>query len=107
MSAGEAPPATVRVRLPAQLQQLARCPAEVAVQVLAPVTQASVLDALESTYPQLRNTLRGSPMGRRRPFVRFYVGEEDLSNAPPGALLPGAVACGREPFVVVGAMAGG
>ncbi|HET9061117.1 MAG TPA: MoaD/ThiS family protein [Acidimicrobiales bacterium] len=107
MREGAARGTVVRVRLPAQLQQLAHCHAEVPVTVHGPVTQAGVLAALESALPVLRNTVRDSSTGRRRPFIRFYVGEEDLSNEAPASLLPAAVLEGREPFVVVGAMAGG
>lgn len=104
---GEQAALAVRVRLPAQLQVLARCPAEVAVALYGPVTQAGVICALEMAYPALRNTIREASTGRRRPFIRFFVGEEDLSNCEPDELLPELVACGRAPFVVVGAMAGG
>ena len=95
----------IRVVLPAHLRQLARCDREVSVE--AEPTQRGVLDALERQYPALRGTLRDGATGRRRPFVRFYACEEDLSHEEPDAPLPAAVAEGREPFLVVGAMAGG
>ena len=95
----------IRVVLPAHLRQLARCEKEVAVQ--CPPTQRAVLDALESRYPMLRGTMRDASTGRRRPFVRFFACEQDLSHDPPDAPLPDAVAEGKEPFLVVGAMAGG
>ena len=95
----------IKVVLPAHLRQLARCGSEVSVD--AEPTQRAVLDALEAAYPALRGTLRDAATGRRRPFVRFYACEEDLSHEPPDAPLPAAVAEGREPLLVVGAMAGG
>jgi molybdopterin synthase sulfur carrier subunit len=107
VSGGSEPATVVRVRLPAQLQQLARCPAEVTVTVVGAVTQAAVLAALEEMWPALRNTLRDASTGRRRPFIRFFVGEDDLSNDDPEGLLPPTVSGGRQAFVVVGAMAGG
>ncbi len=97
----------VRVRLPAQLRELARLPTEVVVEVVGLVTQRSVLDALEQTCPVLQGTLRDRNTAKRRAFIRFFVHESDLSNAAPDDPLPAAVAAGREPFVVVGAMAGG
>lgn len=93
--------------MPAQLREFAKLPAEVAVAVEGRVTQRSVLDALEREHPVLGGTIRDRTTERRRPFVRFYVGESDLSNAPPDEVLPADVGDGREPFVVVGAMAGG
>jgi molybdopterin converting factor small subunit len=95
----------IRVVLPAHLRQLARCEREVRVD--AEPTQRGVLDALEQRYPALRGTMRDHETGRRRAFVRFYACEEDLSHEAPDAPLPLAVAEGREPFLVVGAMAGG
>ena|SRR5690242_3258215 len=96
----------IRVVLPAHLQVLAQIPREVKVTVEGPVTQRSVLDALESEYPVLRGTIRDHDL-QRRAFVRFFADEEDVSHEPPDAPLPESVACGREPFFVVGAMAGG
>ncbi len=104
VSAGARP---VRLHLPAQLRELAGAPAEVGLLVQGPVTQRTVLDALEALHPGLVGTLRDRRTGRRRAFVRFYVGEEDLSNASPDDLLPEAVARGELAYVVVGAMAGG
>lgn len=95
----------IRVRLPAHLRQLARCGREI--EVDAAPTQRAVLDAVESSYPMLRGTIRDPATGRRRPFVRFFGCEQDLSHEQPDAPLPAAVAEGREPLLVVGAMAGG
>jgi hypothetical protein len=97
----------IRVVLPAHLRTLARVGGEVEVEVAGPVTQRSVLDALEAGYPMLRGTIRDQITGRRRPFLRFFACEEDLSHELPDAPLPDAVAAGTEPFLVVGAMAGG
>ncbi|MHA6625043.1 MoaD/ThiS family protein [Pseudonocardia sichuanensis] len=97
----------VRVKLPAHLRKLAQVDGEVALEVSGPVTQRSVLDALEARHPVLRGTIRDHTTLRRRAFVRFFACEEDLSHDEPDALLPAAVAAGREPFLVVGAMAGG
>jgi hypothetical protein len=99
--------ATVRVVLPAPLRTLAALPAAVPVTVDGAVTLGAVLDALEASHPVLCGTIRDRTTGRRRPFVRFFACEEDLSHEPPTALLPAAVASGAEPFVVLGAMAGG
>jgi hypothetical protein len=97
----------IRIILPQHLRMLARVGAEVSVEVEGPVTQRSILDALEDRYPALRGTLRDQVTGQRRPLVRFFACEEDLSHEPPDAPLPGAVASGAEPFWVVGAIAGG
>ena len=97
----------IRVVLPTHLRRLAQVDGEVQLQVEGPVTQGSVLDALEARYPALRGTIRDHGTLRRRPFVRFFACEEDLSHEPADAPLPDDVATGREPFVVVGAMAGG
>jgi sulfur-carrier protein len=97
----------IRVVLPEHLRTLARVDGEVKVQVEGQATQRLVLDALESSYPMLRGTIRDQVTGRRRPFVRFFACEEDLSHEPPDTPLPGAVTTGAEPFLVVGAMAGG
>ena len=97
----------VRVALPAHLRTLARVGGEVKVDVEGPVTTSSVLDALEAMYPMLRGTIRDQVTRRRRPFLRFFACEEDLSHDSPDAPLPGAVASGAEPFLVIGAMAGG
>jgi len=92
--------------LPAHLQVLAHVPREVQLDVGAPATQRTLLDALEAAYPVLRGTIRTHDQ-QRRPFVRFFANEEDLSHEPPDAPLPDNVASGVEPFFVVGAMAGG
>jgi molybdopterin synthase sulfur carrier subunit len=91
----------------AHLRALARIEGEVTLEVAAPVTQRAVLDALEASYPVLRGTIRDYRTGRRRPFVRFFACQQDLSHEPPGAPLPDAVAVGAEPYLIVGAMAGG
>jgi hypothetical protein len=98
---------TIRVELPAHLQTLARASAEVSVEVDAPVTIASVLDALESTYPVLQGTIRDHVTKRRRDFLRFFACEEDVSHDPSDRPLPDAVIDGREPLLIVGAIAGG
>ena len=97
----------IRVVLPTHLKTLARVKGEVELDVTGPVTQRSVLDALEARYPMLCGTIRDHVTQKRRAFVRFFACEEDLSNEPPDAPLPDAVANGVEPFLVVGAMAGG
>jgi sulfur-carrier protein len=97
----------IRVVLPTHLRKLARVEGEVQLEVEGRVTQRSVLDALEARYPMLRGTIRDHTTQRRRPFVRFFACQEDLSNEVPDAPLPEAVATGVEPFLVVGAMAGG
>jgi hypothetical protein len=97
----------IRVVLPTHLRTLARVAGPVEIEIAGPVTQRSVLDALEARYPVLRGTIRDPATQRRRPLVRFYACEQDLSHELPDAPLPDAVAVGREPFLVVGAMAGG
>jgi hypothetical protein len=97
----------IRVILPAHLRSLARVDRVVELQVEGPATQRSVLDALESTYPVLRGTIRDNGTQRRRPLVRFFACEQDLSHEPPDAPLPEPVATGKEPFLIIGAMAGG
>ena len=97
----------IRVVLPAHLRTLARVGGEVKVDVAGRVTQRSVLDALEAAYPMLRGTIRDHVTQQRRPFLRFFACEQDLSHEPPDAPLPDAVAEGVEPYLVVGAMAGG
>ncbi|MDP9246640.1 MAG: MoaD/ThiS family protein [Candidatus Dormibacteraeota bacterium] len=97
----------IRVVLPAHLRTLAGVHGEVELEVEAPVTQGSILDALEDRYPMLRGTIRDHATQRRRPFVRFFACEEDLSHEPADAPLPDPVAKGAEPFMVVGAIAGG
>ncbi len=97
----------IRVILPAHLRNLARVGSDVAIQVEGEATQRAVLDALEVAYPVLRGTLRDSATQRRRPLVRFFACQQDLSHESPDAPLPDAVASGTEPFLIVGAMAGG
>lgn len=97
----------IRVALPAHLRTLARVDSEVALDVPSPVTQRAILDALEARYPMLRGTIRDHGTLKRRAFVRFFACEQDLSHESPDAPLPEAVATGAEPFLVVGAMAGG
>ena len=97
----------IRVVLPVHLRTLARVRKEVALHVDAPVTQRAVLDALEAQYPMLRGTIRHHTTQQRRPFVRFFACEQDLSHESPDAPLPDAVVTGAEPFLIVGAMAGG
>ncbi|WP_420119821.1 MoaD/ThiS family protein [Nakamurella sp.] len=107
MTAPAGNPAGVRIVLPAHLRELARVHGEVDVQVSGPVTQASVLDALEARLPVLVGRVRDRATGKRRGFVRFYACQEDLSHDPPDRPLPDEVASGREPFLIVGSMAGG
>ena len=97
----------IRVILPPHLRNLTHTGSEVTLEVEAPVTQRSVLDALEARYPMLRGTIRDHVTQQRRPFLRFFACEEDLSHEPPDAPLPEAVASGREPLIVIGAIAGG
>jgi len=97
----------IRVVLPYHLRNLARVDGEVQLEVEGPVTVVSVLDALEARYPVLRGTMRDHVTLRRRPFVRFFACKEDLSLEPPETRLPDEVVGGSEPFLVVGAMAGG
>jgi hypothetical protein len=97
----------IRVVLPPHLRTLAKVDGDVTVQVNGAVTQRSVLDALETAYPVLRGTVRDHVTGKRRALVRFFACEEDVSLEPPDAPLPAAVAEGREPFFIVGALAGG
>jgi molybdopterin synthase sulfur carrier subunit len=97
----------IRVILPAHLKNLARVSGEVRLDLAEPVTQRRVMDALEEQYPMLCGTMRDRGTGRRRAFVRFYACQEDLSNDSPDEPLPDRVVKGEEPFLVVGAMAGG
>ena len=97
----------IRVALPVHLRTLARVDGEVQLNVEGPVTQRSILDALEARYPMLRGTIRDHVTQKRRAFVRFFACEQDLSHDPPDTPLPDAVATGAESFVVLGAMAGG
>ena len=97
----------IRVVLPAHLRRLAGIDGEVRLDVTGPVSQRSVLDALEGRYPMLRGTIRDQDSQKRRAFIRFFACEEDLSHEAPDASLPDAVASGTEPYLIVGAMAGG
>ena len=97
----------IRVRLPQHLRTLAKAEREVEIQVGDPLTQRAVLDALEAAYPVLRGTIRDQKTRQRRPLVRFFACGEDLSHDSPDSPLPEAVAQGREPFLIIGAMAGG
>jgi hypothetical protein len=97
----------IRVILPHHLRTLAHVGAELELEVKGPVTQRSVLDALEASYPMLRGTIRERDTQQRRPFLRFFACEEDLSHESPDAPLPDAVASGAEPFLIIGAIAGG
>jgi molybdopterin synthase sulfur carrier subunit len=97
----------IRVELPHHLRVLAHVQGEVELEVAAPVTQRSVLDALELRYPMLRGTIRDHATQQRRAFLRFFACQEDLSHESPDAPLPGAVVSGTEPFLIIGAIAGG
>jgi sulfur-carrier protein len=97
----------IRIELPAHLRTLAHVNGEIKLEVEGPVTQRSVLDALERRYPMLCGTIRDHVTQQRRPFLRFFACEEDLSHEPPDGPLPEAVASGAEPFIIIGAVAGG
>jgi sulfur-carrier protein len=97
----------IRVILPQHLRTLAHVGSDVELELDGPVTLRSVLDALEARYPMLRGTIRDQVTQQRRPFLRFFACEEDLSHEPPDAPLPEAVASGKEPFIIIGAIAGG
>jgi len=97
----------IRVVLPFHLRNLAHVGSELTLDVQGPVTQRAVLDALEAAYPMLRGTIRDHETLQRRVFLRFFACEEDLSHESPDTLLPDAVASGKEPFIVIGAIAGG
>ncbi len=97
----------IRVELPAHLRTLARVDREVQLEVEGPATQRSVLDALEARYPVLRGAIRDHVTQQRRPFLRFFACQEDLSHEPPDAPLPDEVVSGKEPFLIIGAIAGG
>ena len=99
--------AVIRIIIPPHLRTLAQVGAEVELKVEGLITQKSVLDALEASYPVLRGLIRDHATLKRRPFVRFYACKEDLSLEPPDAPLPSAVASGAEPFLIIGAIAGG
>ncbi|MGB8011000.1 MAG: MoaD/ThiS family protein [Terriglobales bacterium] len=97
----------IRVVLPQHLRTLAQVRGDVEFEINGPVTQRSVLDALEARYPMLRGTIRDQVTQQRRAFLRFFACEQDLSHEPPDAPLPDAVASGKEPLIVIGAIAGG
>jgi hypothetical protein len=97
----------IRIILPFHLRNLAHVGGEITLEVEAPVTLRSVLDALEARYPMLRGAIRDHDTQQRRPFLRFFACEEDLSHESPDTPLPDAVASGKEPFIVIGAIAGG
>ena len=97
----------IRVVLPAHLKTLARVNGEVILEIGGPVTQRAILDALEARYPMLRGTVRDHVTLKRRAFVRFFACEQDLSHDSPDTLVPESVASGAEPFLIIGAMAGG
>ncbi len=97
----------IRVVLPSHLRTLAQVSGDVELEVEGEITQRSILDALEARYPMLRGTIRDHVTQQRRPFLRFFACEEDLSHEPPDAPLPEAVASGAEPFFIIGAIAGG
>ena len=97
----------IRVTLPTHLRKLAQIDGEVQLEIEGEITQRAVLDALEARYPALRGTVRDHATQKRRPFVRFFACQQDLSHEPPETVLPAAVAQGKEPFMIVGAIAGG
>jgi hypothetical protein len=97
----------IRVTLPQHLRTLAQVRGDVELEVEAPITQRSILDALEARYPMLRGTIRDHDTLQRRPFLRFFACAEDWSHQPPDASLPDAVVSGKEPFIIIGAIAGG
>jgi sulfur-carrier protein len=97
----------IRVILPPHLRTLAQVRGDVELEVKGPVTQRSILDALETRYPMLRGTIRDHVTHQRRPFLRFFACEQDFSHESPDAPLPDAVASGAEPFLIIGAIAGG
>ena len=97
----------IRLQLPYHLRNLAQVGSEVTVEVASPITQRSVLDALEALYPMLRGTIRDHVTQQRRAFLRFFACEEDFSHESPDAPLPDAVASGKEPLLIIGAIAGG
>lgn len=97
----------IRVALPAHLRTLAHVGGEVRLEIIGPVTQRSILDALEAQYPMLRGTIRDHDSLQRRPFLRFFACAEDYSHESPDAPLPAEIASGAEPFLIVGAIAGG
>jgi len=99
--------ATIRVELPQHLRTLAHVGHEIQIQIEGPVTQCSVLDAVEERYPMLKGAIRDHETKQRRAFLRFFACQEDLTHEPPDALLPQLVVSGKEPFLIIGAIAGG
>ena len=99
--------AVIRVMLPYHLQNLAHVGPEISLEVVGPITQGSILDAIEIRYPMLCGTIRDHVTKKRRPFLRYFGCEKDLSHDPPDSLLPAAIATGAEPFIIWGALAGG
>ena len=97
----------IQVVLPAHLRTLAHVGSEISIEVAGPATQRAILDAIESMYPMLRGTIRDHVTQERRPFLRFFACQEDLSHDSPDAPLPEAVSSGKEPFMIIGAIAGG
>ena len=97
----------IRVTLPAHLRKLAQVDGEIQLEITGQVTQRTVLDALEGRFPMLRGTIRDHATQKRRAFVRFFACGQDLSHDPPDAMLPAAIASGAEPFMIIGAIAGG
>jgi sulfur-carrier protein len=98
---------TIRVLMPFHLRKIAGVDGELALAIIGPVTQRSVIDALESRFPQIRGTIRDHGAERRRPFLRFFACKRDLSNEDPDALLPSEVIAGQEPYMIIGGLAGG
>jgi sulfur-carrier protein len=101
------PQNTIRVELPAHLRTLAKVAGEVSLEIEGPITQRTLLDALESRYPALSGTIRDHNTQQRRPFLRFFACEQDISHEPPDTPLPAAIVQGAEPFLIIGATAGG
>lgn len=97
----------IRLELPFHLRTLSGAPSELRLDIPAPITLNSVLDAVESQYPMLRGTIRDHTTKKRRDFLRFFACNQDFSNAPPDTLLPPQIAAGTEPFLIIGAIAGG
>ena len=97
----------IRVTLPAHLRKLAHVDGEIQLEIAGQITQRTVLDALEARFPMLRGTIRDHATQKRRAFVRFFACGQDLSHDPPDAMLPAAIASGAEPFMIIGAIAGG
>jgi molybdopterin synthase sulfur carrier subunit len=97
----------IRVTLPAHLRKLAQVDGEIQLEIAGQITQRTVLDALEARFPMLRGTVRDHATQKRRAFVRFFACGQDLSHEPPDAMLPAAIASGAEPFMIIGAIAGG